>query len=226
MSEYRKPRRPAMLSPEEADRIPGGSDPAQRSEAAHLTARAIVHQGRESDDPQVQARLVRLVEIEGIEVVADMWSDAPANTLPGALWRLYQLREWVGREPETISRRYREGLGRAEVAGVVAGVATPPNPDSVRKVADEVLSGVYNGDLAVALERAGAFCRVLATGVALNADIADDAPHPERSRSATGGSAEFKEDPGEYLTRRAGALMTLAEELEHAAQLWRTGRLD
>lgn len=215
MSEYRKPRRPAMLSPEEAEKIPGGSDPAHRSEAAHMTARAIVHRGRETDDPQVVARLVRLVEIEGLDVVADMWSDSPAQTLPGALWRLYQLREWVGQEPETIARRYRDGLQRAEVAGVVAGVATPPSPDAVRKLADDVLSGVYNADLAVALERAGAFCRVLATGVALNADTAEN-----RDPKA------FTEDPGRYLTRRAGSLMTMAEELEHAAQLWRTGRLD
>ncbi|HLS04266.1 MAG TPA: hypothetical protein VK030_05840 [Actinomycetales bacterium] len=215
MNEPRKPRRPAMLSPEEAQMIPGGSDPAQRSEAAHMTARAIVHQGRETDDPQIVARLVRLVEIEGLEVVADMWSDSPAQTLPGALWRLYQLREWVGREPETIARRYRDGLERAEVAGVVAGVGTPPSPQAVRELADSVLSGVYNADLAVALERAGAFCRVLATGVALNADTAD--------ASAKG---DFSEDPGRYLTRRAGALMTMAEELENAAQLWRAGRLD
>lgn len=215
MNEYRKPRRPAMLSPEEAAQIPGGSDPAQRSEAAHMTARAIVHKGRESDDPEILARLVRLVEIEGLEVVADMWSDSPPNTLPGALWRLYQLRQWVGQEPETISRRYRDGLERAEVAGVVAGVATPPTPDAVRKVADEVLSGVYNADLAVALERAGAFCRVLATGVALNADAAD-------ARD----TGDFAEDPGRYLTHRAGSLMTIADELEHAAKLWRTDRLD
>lgn len=215
MSEYRRPRRPAMLPPDQADKIPSGVDPAQRSEMAHTTARAIVSQGRETDDPEIVARLVRLVEIEGLEVVADMWSDSPAETLPGALWRLYQLRQWVGQEPETISTRYREGLARAEVAGVVAGVAGPPNPDSVRQMADDVLSGVYNGDLAVALERAGAFCRVLATGVALNADAAD-----ERARE------EFAQDPGEYLTRRAGALMTLAEEMEHAAHLWRVGRLD
>lgn len=216
MTEYRKPRRPAMLSPEEAERIPGGSDPSHRSEAAHMTARAMVDRGRETDDPEIVARLVRLVENEGLEVVADMWSDSPANTLPGTLWRLYQLREWVGREPETIARRYRDGLERAEVAGVVAGVATPPSPDAVRKLADEVLSGVYNADLAIALERAGAFCRVLATGVALRADAADAAHEQER----------LSEDPGRYLTQRARALMTMAEEFEHSAQLWRAGRLD
>src|SRR5690625_6597080 len=110
MSEYRKPRRPAMLSPEEAEKIPGGSDPAHRSEAAHMTARAIVHRGRETDDPQVVARLVRLVEIEGLDVVADLWSDSPAQILPGSLWRMYQHRECVGQDTENIASLNREVL--------------------------------------------------------------------------------------------------------------------
>ena len=37
-----------------------------------------------------------------------------------------------------------------------------------------MLSGVYTGDLDVALERAAAFCRVLATGAAFDADHLDD----------------------------------------------------
>lgn len=205
-------RRPAMLSPEQADMIPGDSDPTQRSEAAHTTAEAIVHRARAASDPELVQRLVKLVEIEGLDAVAGLWSDSPADTLPGALWRLYQLREWVGNEPETIAQRYQDGLQHAEVAGVVAGVATPPGPSEVGDLADNVLSGVFSGDLAVALERASAFCRVLATGVALDADTTD-----QRLKTA---------DAGKHLTQRAGALMTIAEEFEHAASLWRAEKLD
>ena len=60
-----------MLSPAQADELPGDLDPALRSEVAHTTASAIVHQGRRGgDDPELVARLVGLVEAEGLDVVA------------------------------------------------------------------------------------------------------------------------------------------------------------
>lgn len=204
----RRPRRPAMLDPRAADDLPGDIDPALRGEVAHTTAHALVHGGRASEDAEVVERLVRLVEAEGLDTVAGLWADSPAGTLPGALWRLYALREWVRRDPRTIAERYRMGVGRAEVHDVVAGVASPPGPSEVAQVADSVLSGVYTGDLAVALERAGAFCRVLATGAAVDADLVDDA------------------DVATRLTHGAAGLVRTAEELEEAAALWRADRLD
>jgi hypothetical protein len=206
----RRPRRPAMLDPRAADDLPGDSDPALRSEIAHTTAGAIVHQARASEDPDVVDRLVRLVEAEGLDVVAALWSDSPAGTLPGALWRLYVLREWVRRDPGTLAGRYRSGAGVAQVPGVVAGVAMPPGPDDVREVVDAVLSGVFAGDLAIALERGAAFCRVLATGAAFDADDVE----------------EQDPDGARHLTRGASSLVRTAEELELAADLWRRNRLD
>ena len=48
-----------MLDPRQADELPGDVDPALRSEIAHTTAGAIVHQGRSAgDDPALVARLV------------------------------------------------------------------------------------------------------------------------------------------------------------------------
>ena len=206
----RPPRRPAMLDPRAADELPGDADPALRSEVAHTTANAIVHQGRAAEDPEVVRRLVRLVEAEGLDTVAGMWADSPPTTLPGALWRLYMLREWVRRDPRTISERYRMGVARAEVHDAVAGVASPPGPTEVSQVVDAVLSGVFSADLAVALERAAAFCRVLSTGAALDADFVED-------RDA---------DLARRMTRGASGLVRTAEELEVAAALWRAGRLD
>ncbi len=205
-----RPRRPAMLDPRAADDLPGDSDPALRSEIAHTTAGAIVHRARASEDPEVVERLVRLVEAEGLDELAALWADSPAGTLPGALWRLYVLREWVRRDPATVAERYRSGAAAAQVPGVVAGVAMPPGPDDVRRVADAVLSGVFAGDLAVALERGAAFCRVLATGAAFDADGVDDVD-PDGARR---------------LTRGASSLIRTAEELEVSADLWRRGRLD
>ena len=207
----RRPRRPAMLSPAQADELPGDLDPALRSEVAHTTASAIVHQGRRGgDDPELVARLVGLVEAEGLDVVAAMWADSPPRTLPGALWRLYVLREWVRRDPQTVADRYRQGVDAAPVEGAVAGVAEPPGPADVRAVVDAVLSGVYAGDFATALERAAAFCRVLATGAAFDADHLDLVD--------PGGAARQ--------TRGASSLLRTADELARAGELWRTGRLE
>ncbi|CAM5783968.1 DNA-directed RNA polymerase subunit beta OS=Cellulomonas persica OX=76861 GN=CPE01_11460 PE=4 SV=1 [Cellulomonas persica] len=208
--EPRRPRRPAMLDPHEADELPGAIDPALRSEIAHTTAAALVHQGRATADPDVVARLVALVETEGLDVVAALWSDSAPTTLPGALWRLYVLREWVRRDPETVADRYRQGTAAVPVHDVVAGVAQAPGPADVRAVADAVLSGVYTGDLDVALERAGAFCRVLAAGAAFDADRLDVVDPSGATRMTLG----------------ASALLRTAEELEHAARLWRAGVLD
>ncbi|WP_149203902.1 hypothetical protein [Actinotalea subterranea] len=197
-----------MLDPRAADELPGDLDPALRSEVAHTTANALVHQGRAAEDPVVVERLVRLVEAEGLDTVAGMWADSSPNSLPGALWRLYVLREWVRRDARTVSERYRMGVQRAQVHVVVAGVASPPGPTEVSEVVDSVLSGVFTGDLAVALERGAAFCRVLATGSALDADYTDDA------------------DLAGRITRGASSLVRTAEELEEAAGLWRAGRLE
>ena len=198
-----------MLDPHAADRLPGDVDPALRSEVAHTTAHVVVHRGRAAEDPEVVRRLVSLVEDEGLDVVAGMWADSPPGTLPGALWRLYVLREWVRRDPHTLADRYRAGVARAEVHDVVAGVASPPGPAEVAEVADAVLSGVFTGDLAVALERGAAFCRVLATGAAFDADLVD----------------EHDDDRAVRMTRGASGLVRTAEELEDAAALWRTDRL-
>jgi hypothetical protein len=199
-----------MLDPREADELPGDLDPALRDQVAHTTAAAIVHRARASEDPAVVERLVGLVEREGLDVVAGLWADAAPSTLPGALWRLYALRAWVRRDPDVVALRYRLGVHAVPVAEVVAGVVSPPGPDEVRTVVDAVLSGVFAGDLAVALERAAAFCRILATGAAFDADARDLAD----------------DDAARRLTRGAASLQRTAEELEHAAALWRAGMLE
>jgi hypothetical protein len=199
-----------MLDPREAEELPGGVDPALRSELAYTTAETIVRGGRANADPELLERLVTLVDREGLEVIAALWADSPANTLPGALWRLYALREWVRRDPAIIAERYRLGLHAAQVHDVVAGVASPPGPAEVVEVLDAVLSGVYAGELDVALERGAAFCRVLATGAAFDADYVEG----------------VDEDVADAITRRASSMVRTADELEHAAALWRAGRLE
>nr|WP_061961934.1 hypothetical protein [Demequina flava] len=199
-----------MLDMEEAEQIEGDIDPADRGLIAHETAAALVSQARASQDPELTARLVRLVDEEGIDTVAMMWSKAGSHTLPGALWRIYMLREWVKFDAPSVARSYHHGVEAANVRHAIAGVEDPPGPKEVKALADSVLSGVFSGDLAVALERAGAFCRVVATGAAYEAS-SDDGHNDKRAHQTS---------------LRAAQLLRTGEELERCAGMWREDRLD
>lgn len=202
--------KPKPMMPVEFDAYHGGSDPARISEAAHLSAQAFVHRGLANEDPEVTARLVSVAEDEGLEVLAELWSQAPARSLPGALWRLYAVRTATLNNPEVMAARFSAGAHRAEVDRIVAGVAEPPNSEQMRKMADSILSGAFDGDFAHALERTAAYCRVLALGMTEHADAADLA----------------NEQRGSKLTARAHLLVGTAEDLEVAAKLWRSDCLD
>jgi hypothetical protein len=187
----------------------GAPDPAQLAEAAHATAGLLVESGRATDDATARARLVALVDEVGLDTVADLWAGRPARSLPGALWRLYVLREWVRRDAVGAAGDFTAGRAAAPVSHVVAGAAEPPTPEALRDLLDAVLHGVFGGDLAVALERAGAFCRVMVAGRVQRAD-----------------DVEVTDPLGaDALTRSSSALLGTAEDLEAAATLWRSGEL-
>jgi hypothetical protein len=204
MSERDRPRRPTLLGPAALQSLGGGHDPAKVAEVAHATAGAVVEAGRQAQDPDVSARLVGLLDEVGLDTLAELWADRPARSLPGALWRLYALREWVRVDPAGSAADFAAGRHAADVARVVAGAAEPPGPDAIRELLESILGGVFRGDLAVALERAGAFCRVVAAGRAFRADDVPDA------------------ELAEGLTRRSASIQRTAEDLEAAAGLWRT----
>lgn len=184
--------------------------PAETTEVAHQTAAVLVGTGRAAHDPVITARLVALVDELGLSTVADLWAGRPGRSLPGALWRLYALREWVRRQPVEASRQYAAGIRFTDVGHAVAGVAEPPGPDEVTALADEILTGVFAGDLAVALERAAAFASVIAAG---RADLAHDR---DGTDPASAGA----------LTTSAAAMQRTGEDLVASARLWRAGELD
>ncbi|WP_432572988.1 hypothetical protein [Kineococcus sp. SYSU DK005] len=210
----RRHHRPAMPGDDALVALAGGVDPSAVQEAAHAAASALVHGARSAQDAEVTRRVVRLAQEEGLEVIASLWADAPADSLAGALWRLYVLRTWVLRSPSAVARQYAEGRRHTPVLEVLAGVADPPGPEEVVAVVDEVLTGVAEGDFAVTLERAAAFCRIVAVGRAHHAD----------EPSHTGRHAD-PEDAAAALTRSAARLVRTAEQLEVVARRWRAGEL-
>ena len=163
-------RRPAMPGRALFDALPGDDDPAARAEAGLRLASLLVRGARNSEDRTIVERVVLLADEHGLDLLADMWAQAPAETLAGALWRLYLLRTWVHRDPVSAAREFDAGRAYAPVHEVVAGVVDPPGPQEVTQMIDAVLRGVVVGDLAVTLDRAAAFARVVAVGRAATAD--------------------------------------------------------
>jgi hypothetical protein len=189
----------------------GGMDPAESSRIAHETAMALLARVRVDPDPDVVERLVAYTDEHGIDTIAELWSRATPRSLPGALWRIYLLRLMIREDPHESSFLFQRG---SEIIGtidpVVAGASMPTGPDEIIVLADQILRGIFEGDFAVALERAASFCRVSAAG---SASVADDADASEPGRSTE-------------LTTRALRLSTLAHELSSCARLWRHESLD
>lgn len=209
-------RRPALLDPGSMDGFGAERlDPAVISQIAHETAAILLHTGRASEDSAVTERLVRLVDELGLDTIADLWAQRPPQSLPGALWRLYLLREWVRRDPVGAGHDYAEGIGHAGVAAVIAGAGSPPGPTQMKELADVILRGVYAGDVALALERAAAFCRVVAAGRAA-----------QEPRLSAGGVQPTLAELSSRHARSAAAVLGMADDLSGAARAWRRGDLD
>lgn len=189
----------------------GGEDPALLTRMAHDSALALLARVRQSDDPELVARVGEFADEQGIETIAELWAHAAPRSLPGALWRVYLLRSLIVQSAEETALAYERG--RVQLRGidpVVAGAAVPAGPAEIRAVADEILRGVFSGDFAVALERAAAFARVCGAGFV---DLAHDADGLDAERAS-------------LLTTRAARLSSIAEELVSCARLWRSGSLD
>ena len=202
-------RRPRLLPSAEVEALAAAveaGEPFARIELAHATAAALVDAGRGEGGPAT-SRLVDLAETVGLDTLSELWRAAPADSLPGALWALYLLRTWTEQQGDALARMYRAGRAYAPVDEVVAGVADDADPAAVRALAEAVLTGAYQGDFDVALERAASFFRVVATGRRELAGAGD---------AAADAAAE---------TERADRNERCAEALQRAAAAWRDGTL-
>lgn len=205
--EFHKPvRRPAELF----DRVFSAEDPAEVSRIAHSTAHALLSRVRTDPDGAIVDRLVAFTDEHGIDDIAELWSRSPARTLPGALWRLYLLQLMIHDDPRTAALLYERGrveLGSADDA--VAGAPSPAGPDELVALVDTIMRGAFEGDFAVALDRAAAFSRVQASGAT---HVADDYEPTEPERASA-------------LTTRALRLSDYAADLTACAALWRRDAL-
>ncbi|MGH3498080.1 MAG: hypothetical protein ACRDP1_11525 [Nocardioidaceae bacterium] len=163
-------RRPALPGAALFESLPGRDDPAKRAEAGTRVARLLVRGAHDADDAEVTQRIVTLADEHGLELLADLWSGAPADSLAGALWRLYLLRASVHSDPGRSAAEYAAGRSLAPVLEVVAGVIDPPGPVEVVEMVDLTLRGVACGDLATTFDRAAAFAKILAIGRARSGD--------------------------------------------------------
>jgi hypothetical protein len=192
--------RPLALGAAYFESVAGGPAPDEVREIAERTATVLVRGARAEGDADLAERVVHLADTEGMETLADMWASSTSDSLAGALWRLYVIREWIHADPGRASRSFDAGKGTAQVARAVAGVADPPNPDAMCAVIDDVLRGIVSSDFADVLWRASAVLHVLGAGRALT-------------------------ESGSSSVRESARMITLAEELERAGHLELTGRL-
>ncbi|WP_311259604.1 DNA-directed RNA polymerase subunit beta [Microbacterium sp. WCS2018Hpa-9] len=202
--------RPVRRPTSAFDNIVGSHDPAEETRVAHATASALLTRVRADESGVSADRLVAFTDEHGIDEIAELWSKAPARTLPGALWRLYILQLAIHDDPHTAALLYERGrVELASVDVVIAGAPVPANPDELVALIDTILRGAFRGDFAVALDRAAAFCRVQASGAT---HMADDYEATEPSRASE-------------LTTRALRLSSYARDLSASAVLWRSGAL-
>ena len=203
--------KPVNFSGSVFENMCGGVDPAQIAGVARETAQVIVKGARFHSDPGVVERIIAYVDENGIDAFAELWSHAHAQSLPGALWRVYLLRMLIRNAPDQVSFFYQRGVDVVvTIDPVVAGAEAPTGPAEIVELADHIVRGVFTGDFGVALERAAAFCRVTALGCT---SVADDLELAAPDRASE-------------LTSRALRFSTIAAELTSCVRLWKANSLD
>lgn len=115
-----------------ADNIAGGADPAQINEMSHASAAALLDRVHHTQDAELVERVLTLVDREGVDVIAELWSSAEPDSLPGILWRLYLLRTWMRKNRESIARLWRAGEPVATTASAIAASIRRPRKMTLR----------------------------------------------------------------------------------------------
>ncbi|MFT4185804.1 MAG: hypothetical protein QM613_01030 [Micrococcaceae bacterium] len=204
-----KYHKPVKFDPSIFDSIDSGVDSTELVDAAERAAHALINHGRNTDDDEIVKNLVQLADTHGLSILSEVWEKSPSRTLPGSLWRIYAIRATINEDAEGVSNYFKSGRTVAEVSDAIAGAAEPADSKEIVKMADQILTGAFKGDFAVALERFAAFCRVVAVGQTASAD----------------NSELLKGQNAKALQKASVRLLNTAEDLEVSATLWRNGTL-
>ncbi|WP_182353225.1 hypothetical protein [Flaviflexus huanghaiensis] len=200
----KRPRRPAQIDPEQVEYLTGEPDPAESSLISHAAAQALVPTDtRQNIDDDVRERIMALIDEEGIDLIAEAWVRAPADTLGGMLWRGYLLSEWIRREPDDVARRHAASEAVAE-SDDREGLSTPRE---IRERWEAVFAGDGAEGFAGLLRDSASFAFFLGN---LDAIWISSDTH----------------DLATLVTRRNDALIETAKELAAGAGLFDRGRLD
>ena len=157
------------------------------------------------------ARVVSLADTEGLDTLADLWVRLPrrlAGRLPVAALPAAQLGVRRRQRPPPGSSTPAAGTPRCTRRSPAS--STRPGPTRCATWSTWCCSGVARGDFADTLWRAAAFARVVAAGRAHLGSA--DCP------GASGGTSYASD-------LSAAKLLTMAEQLEHAARLEADGLL-
>ncbi len=206
----RKFRRPAMLDPEQAEEIIGDEDPSVESDMAHATAWALMGVPAGGFSQEDVDKAVAAVREQGADIVAAFWTRSPEFTLPGAFWRIYLLWQWHELNPEVVTQRYDEGVQAMEARGVANEESVPSLQDTLKAVQGVLFGYATEEDLAPVFEAVAQVMRVMAAGVRFGPEWVTSDNH----------------QLAHPVTRRPGALLETANELDQSALDARAGSLE
>lgn len=219
--------RPVLMEPAEAERYTGAEDTATTSALAHQSAQLLIggYLGADSDTTLTVAGLRKVVASHGVDVIGELWATSPAGTLPGALWRLLLLREWIERDPALVESRYATVVtidDAAAQARFEAALSQGQRVDSVAQVQAQ-LNELLLGDASAGSQRAPSRRSQLYPTLLASAALLE-----RLSRASEQDSWITDENDPLYdvVTSRARALATTAAELREAATKAAVGKLD
>ena len=212
-----RPSRPAQMDPAMLAQIEGGTDPQIVNEISRTSAAVLLNRVHKTQTPEIVERVLNLVENEGIEIIADLWSKAEAQSLPGMLWRLYLLRTSLRKNGNAYAAYWRLGEPEATSASAITGVDESPTKEDIERLADSILSGAFTGDFAVALYRACAFSAIISRGMRAYAK--------KLSQNAQDSSSNNAQKIANILHTCAN-MHALSVDFASGAKLWQAGKLD
>ena len=205
-----RPSRPAQMDPAMLAQIEGGTDPQVVNEISHTSAAVLLNRVHKTQSPEIVERVLNLVENEGIEVIADLWSHTEAESLPGMLWRLYLLRMSLRKQREAYAEYWSLGEPEATSASAITGIDDAPTGEDIARLADSI----FTGDFAVALYRASAFTSIIARGMRVYAKKLDEQANTIQTQKIA------------KVLHVSANMHALSLSFAHGAKLWRAGKLE